>query len=115
VATFTFGALPTIVTFSLLLAQPEQTRQAQSSVRHIPGGDTNYVDIGGKEPAYINGGGKFSSFVDFAMMRDNVGVAGTLVYSEATYLVYLLKVARRKVDGKGTGVHIADVQFLLNQ
>ena len=113
-ATFQFGVGPTTVTFRLLLAQPEQSREAQVSVRHIPGGDTNYVDIGGKMPTVIRGEGKFDTFADFVTMRDNVGVSGTLAYSEATYTVYLTKVSRQKVPNN-RGDQVAALEFLISQ
>lgn len=114
-ATFTFGAAPTVITFALLLERPEHSREAQVSVRHIPGGDTNYIDIAGKQATYIRGRGKFNSFADFVAMRDNVGISGTLAYTESTYTVYLTRVSRQKVDGRGSGVHITDIEFVVSQ
>lgn len=113
-ATLTFGLANVTLYFRLLMAAPEQTREAQISVRHIAGGNVNYVDIGGLLPSYIRGQALFSSMGDFVNMRDNaVGQLGTLTYAEATYPVYLTKISRQKVPSN-KGYMIATLEFLIN-
>ena len=120
-ATFT---LPSgqVVYFRLLLAGPEQSREAQVSVRHVPGGNVNVVSFGGLMPAYIRGQALFSSYADFVNMRDN-GIAqppnvqtGTLSYSEGSWPAYLTKISRSRVPASNasSSYMVANVEFLLS-
>lgn len=118
-ATFTFGANITVY-FRLLLAAPEQSRETQLSVRHIPYSNVNVVSIGGLMPGYIRGQALFASYADFLNVLNNAVAQppntqpASLSYAEGTYPVYLTKISRRRVPGGSGGYMIADVEFLIS-
>jgi len=105
VATFSVNA--TSVSFRLLLDGAELAQQAQVTVRHIPLGNDNVIDLGGLEAATFKCRAQLSSFADLRTLQGLCGQTGTLDYTEATYTTAVLRSATR---GKVTGRD--DVQFV---
>lgn len=110
-ATFQVGA--TLITFGLLLEGSGFSRQAAVSVEHIPGGNVNYIDLGGLEEPIFPCRGLLASFADLVSMMGIAGLSGTLIYSEATYTAVLRSCKRSKALGNTAGTQFADLEFVL--
>lgn len=103
----TFGGL----TFVLIATKPGFSQQGTVSVRHIPGGNTSYVDVAGRELPSMSGRVHLTTLADFTTLRGLVGTSGTLVYSEGSFAAVLIGVSRDRVMPSGR--QIVDVEFVL--
>src|SRR3954471_5422307 len=100
-ATFVVGA--TTITFNLLLDGATFSQQATVSVEHIPGGNVNYIDLGGQEEPIFPCRARLTSFADLVSLMSIAGLAGTLTYDEATYTAILRSCARSRALGNVAG------------
>lgn len=99
------------VTFSLLVKSGGLSQDADVTERHIPGGNSTYVDRAGRKLPRISGTAKLAAFADLTSLRAQLGETGTLVYSEGSFAAVLLRVNRSQ--SLPSGVQFAEVEFLV--
>lgn len=111
-ATFQIGAA--IFTFRLLLDGAEHSRPSAVNLRHIPGGNVNYIDNGGLEAPVLRCRVQLTSFNDLVLLQALQGQVGTLTWSEAIYTGAVLRsVTRARAMGRGD-VNLANLEFILD-
>lgn len=64
---------------------PLPVAKANVNVRHIPGGNINYVDIGGLDIKRVNPNVTIASMSAYASLYALLGTTGTLIYDGVTY------------------------------
>jgi hypothetical protein len=87
--------------FRVLLNGAALAREAEVSVRHIPGSDNDYIDIAGSKTRTYTFDCWFQTYNDFQNLQNNVGQHSTLNDGEQSYDAVLLKVERKKAMGRG--------------
>jgi hypothetical protein len=100
--TFTVGA--TVATFQVLDApdRRERSRDAETTVAHIPGGDAVFVDVGGRLPRRWDLSLLHDTAAEYDTLESLVGQAGTLVWAEGTSDALLLApVAQTRLYASG--------------
>jgi hypothetical protein len=75
--------------FRILHGGHQRKREAAVSVRHIPGSDMSYVDLGGR----MAGGGSYSvyfeSYGQYTALLAQIGQQGSLTYHDGTFTAIL--------------------------
>src|SRR5512146_1847578 len=90
VDTFTVGA--TVATFAVLTDGRSRKTQALVSVRHIPGGDSNIINRGGKDVARRSLTLYVENEAQMGSLEACAGSQGSLVYDEGSYTATLIDV-----------------------
>jgi hypothetical protein len=89
--TFTVGA--TTASFDVLDApgnRRERSRDAEIAVRHVPGGEVVFVDVGGLQPRRWDLELLHATPADYDALEDLVGQRGTFVWAEGSFDALLL-------------------------
>jgi hypothetical protein len=92
-------------------AATQRAVAAAVSVRHIPGGDTVYIDVGGRLPRSLTIAVIFDDAANAAAFEGQVGNSGTLVSTPYTGLALLRSVTSGAVQP--TGQIYASAEFVL--
>lgn len=97
--------------FRILHGGHQRQREAAVSVRHIPGSDTSYVDLGGQ----MAGSGSYSVYFEnegeYTGLRNQVGQEGSLTYGDGTFPAIL---ASLTLDTRYPGDHrFGTAEFVL--
>lgn len=93
---------------------PIPTAKANINVRHIPGGNINYVDIGGLDIKRVNPNVTIDSMTDFAALYALLGTTGTLIYNSVTYAGAIFSdIGSPNLYEGGTGIVTTSLEFLI--
>lgn len=84
---------------------------ADVSVRHIPGGNISYIDLGGNQADKFAITAYFATTAARAAIRAKVGTQGSLVYQDGTVMAIL--VSMRQNERYPGDQQFADLEFLL--
>lgn len=84
---------------------------ADVSVRHIPGGSTSYVDLGGTTAPTLKMKLFFETFADYLTVAALVNTEDTLVYDDGTFTAVLRGLSLS--DRFTYGEVLADASFVL--
>jgi len=103
-----FGA----VAFGVRIVKPEGADRADATEVHIPGGDVNYVDIGGRLPSHISLSLKIATDADYASLRLLVGTQATLTIASGAHANTLLVSLTRTARYGAAGLTFADADFI---
>ncbi len=98
--------------FKVLIAKPDGGARVEYTIQHIPGGDTNFCDVGGVLSEQHNLSLYFATAYDYNSLRLAVGQQGTLEYNGETYNNALLAELGRSWVNKD-GATIADAVFIV--
>ena len=88
----TFSAGEITCNFDVLSEGRSRRQSALVSVRHVPGGDTNVVNRGGRELPGRNLTLYVPSEAEMANLESCTGEQGSLTYDEGSYLATLVSV-----------------------
>lgn len=80
------------------------SRPAAISVRHCPGGDTTYVDYGGRMAGEWRGLVRLANVAALNSLATKIGVSGTLSLDGSSYTAVLLGLDEVKLAPVGTRV-----------
>lgn len=98
-------------TFTILRGQEDRTREADVSVRRVPGGDVTVIDLGGVGPERLSVPILLADEAEYQALRAKVGVQGTLVWAEGTHTAILVRLGAGNVYPSGQ--RQATAEFLL--
>lgn len=84
---------------------------SEISVRHIPGGDSSVVDLGGKTLAGLSLPLRFANQAAFDTIAAKRQTQGTLVYDAGTYTAILKRLRQTRYHKDGTNE--ADAEFVI--
>ena len=102
-----------VTTFLVLADGVPRTSVADVSVRHMPGGSTTYVDIGGAQLKRLDLSLLFLLATDAISFEAQLGQVGTLVYADGTYQALLLTLSRTSRGLSTAGDTVMQAEFLL--
>lgn len=105
-----FGA----ASFDVLSAPLQRGQEGLVSVRKIPGGDTTYIDLGGRQPLRLTADLFVPTDAALATLESLVATQATLSYTEGTFSAVLLRVQRQRREHDGANwTHTVTAEFLL--
>jgi len=99
--------------FISLVSAPGRTRDTEMSMQHIPGGDINYIDIGGTLSPTLSMELFFAKAASHLSLENKVGTQGILKYVDGTTAsTTLLKSLTRRAR-LPNGQTFATAEFIL--
>lgn len=101
------------ITIFVLADDVPRTLQADISIRHIPGGATSYVDVGGPQLRQIVYSLLFETGTDLLNFEAQLGQNGTLSTFDGTYQAILLNMRRTAHGAMAGGEAVAQCTFAL--
>lgn len=81
-------------TFNNLVQGEGRETAAEISVAHIPGGDTSYIDRGGRTLDRLRIAMYFPTLAGYAALRAKVGTSATLTTTEGSWPATLERLSR---------------------
>lgn len=100
------------VNFRVLLSGAALGQEAEVSIRHIPGGDADFIDVGGRKTGTYAAECFFADSGAFGSMVGQVGSRGTFNDGHDSYEAVLTKVTRKKAFGSAP-FHFATAEFIV--
>ena len=86
---------------------------ADVTIRHMPGGSTSYIDIGGPQLQELDLSLYFPDSADAVSFEAQEGVVATLVVPDGTYTALLMTLTRTTRGLSTTGDTVLQAAFML--
>lgn len=102
------------VSFDAMADPLSWTKSADVNVRHIPGGNISYVDLGGIVARTINLT-IYITAANLVTLLGKVGASGSLVYIEETVTAILQNISRQErqiAADSGTTMYVLSASFI---
>lgn len=106
---YTFGS----ASFTALVTKPDGADAVDVTELHIPGGNLNYIDIGGKLSNRIDLALYFDTASGYTAMRNAVGSASTLTIMSGSYTDTVLISLQRTWLSSNLKASFADATFIV--
>jgi hypothetical protein len=104
----TFGAVP----FGVRVGGANRSTESEFTEMHIPGSNTNVIDMSGLLPEKLSYELFFTSDTDYDSMRAKVGTSDTLTAFDLSFTAYLKSLRRSFVNPLGVYATIATAEFV---
>ena len=86
---------------------------ADVTIRHMPGGNTSYIDIGGRQLQELDLSLYFAAALDAVAFEGLEGTVGTLEVPDGTYTALLMTLQRTTRGLSSTGDTVLTATFML--